>query len=73
MESIFRLSTKLSDRLFGVVLPLSSSKIEKTILELSNRFEKEKEFTVEMMSFTDDYLTNLKSVNLLIDYMAKRK
>jgi len=76
MESIFtlfRLSTKLSNRLFGVVLPLSSSKIEKTISELTIRFEKEKQFSIEMMSFTDDYLTNLESVNLLLDYMAKRK
>lgn len=76
MESIFtlfELKTKLSNRLFGVVLPLSSSKIEKTITELNSRFLKEKQFAVEMMSFTDDYLTNLKSLNLLLDWMKKYK
>lgn len=71
--ALFKLSTKLSKRIFGVVLPLSGSKIERTISELKNRFEKQKEFSVEMMSFTDNYLTSLESVNLLIKYMNKRK
>lgn len=71
--TIFKLSTKLSKRLFGVVLPLSGSKIEKTILELNNRFENEKEFAVDMMSYDDDYLTNLESVNMLLKYMEKHK
>lgn len=70
---IFKLSTKLSKRLFGVVLPLSGSKIEKTILELNNRFENEKEFAVDMASYNDDYLTNLESVNMLLKFMEKRK
>lgn len=74
MESIFvlfRLSTKLKERLFGAVLPLSSSKIEKTIAELSRRFETEKEFTVEMSSFTDNYLNDIESIHLLLEYMKK--
>ncbi len=76
MESIFaifELETKLSSRLFGVVLPLSSIKIEKIIDELTYRFEKEKEFAVEMMAFTDDYLTSLESINLLLNYMNSKK
>lgn len=76
MESIFtlfKLSTKLSDRLFGVVLPLSSSKIEKTISELTERFSATEQFSVKMMSFTDDYLTSMESIHLLLKYMEKRK
>jgi hypothetical protein len=76
LESIFvlfKLSTKLCKRIFGVVLPLSGAKIEKTILELNNRFVNEQQFAVAMMSFTDDYLTNLESVNLLLKYMEKQK
>ncbi|WP_431242102.1 hypothetical protein ACQ9BO_19505 [Flavobacterium sp. P21] len=76
LESIFvlfKLTTKLRKRIFGVVLPLSGAKIEKTILELNNRFVDQQQFAVNMMSFTDDYLTNLESVNLLLKYMEKQK
>ena len=76
LESIFvlfKLSTKLCKRIFGVVLPLSGAKIEKTIIELNKRFVNEKQFAVDMMSYNDDYLTNLESVNMLLKYMEKQK
>lgn len=71
--ALFKLSTRLSTRIFGVVLPLSGSKIEKTILELDNRFELKKQFTVDMEIYNDDYLTSLESVNMLLKYMEKLK
>lgn len=71
--TLFELKTKLSSRLFGVVLPLSNNKIETTIKALREKFEKNDEFSVQMMSFTDDYLANLESINLLLNYMDNGK
>ena len=77
LESIFvlfELKTKLSSRLFAVVLPLSTRPIEDIILNLEERFSKEKNFKVSMESFNnDDYLRNIESVNLLINWMDKFK
>lgn len=71
--TLFKLSTRLSTRIFGVVLPLSGSKIEKTIAELDNRFEHKKQFAIDMAIYNDDYLTNLESVNMLLKYMETLK
>jgi hypothetical protein len=71
--ALFKLSTRLKTRIFGVVLPLSGSKIEKIILELDNRFEHKKQFSVNMEIYNDDYLTNLESVNMLLKYMENLK
>jgi hypothetical protein len=76
LESIFvlfELKTKLSSRLFAVVLPLSSRPIEDIIKELEEKFSERKTFKVMMESYTDDYLRNIESVNLLINWMNKFK
>lgn len=77
LESIFvlfKLETRLSSRLFAVVLPLTSKPIEEIIEELENRFDKEKNFEIDMMSFDDDdYLRNIESINLLLNWMKKFK
>lgn len=76
MESIFvlfELKTKLSSRMFGVILPLSSTKIENVLANLEARFIKEKRFELQMSDYSDDYLTDIESVTLLLDWMKKYK
>lgn len=77
LESIFvlfKLETKLSKRLFAVVLPLTTKPIELIINEFERRFAKGRDFEIDMMAFeTDDYLRNIESVNLLLKWMNKFK
>ena len=77
LESIFvlfKLETKLSKRLFAVVLPLTTKPIEEIIEELERRFSKEKNFEIDMMAFDkDDYLGDIESINLLLKWMKKFK
>lgn len=75
LESIFvlfKLETKLSKRLFAVVLPLTTKPIEKIIEELERRFAKEGSFEMDMMIFDkDDYLRDIESIDLLLQWMRK--
>jgi len=74
LESIFvlfELKTKLSSRMFAVVLPLSTKPIEDIIIELEKRFEKEKNFEISMESYDKtDYLKDIESINILLTWMS---
>jgi len=74
LESIFvlfKLKTKLKERLFAVILPLTTKPIEEVINQLIVRFSKEKSFNIQMEHYSDDYLTNMDSAKLLLGWMNK--
>lgn len=67
--ALFKLKTKLAERIFGVILPLADTKIEDVITALKERFKEEKQFTVDMEVYSDDYLGEIKSIEMLNNWM----
>lgn len=72
--TIFELKTKLSTRAFGVVLPLGNTEAEKVIEKLGEKFEgNDNGITLDMANYNDDYLGNIESINMLLNYISKLK
>lgn len=69
--TLFKLKTILAERIFGVILPLANTKIEDVITALKKRFKDEKKFTVEMEVYSDDYLSQIESIEMLNNWMNK--
>lgn len=74
LESIFvlfKLKSKLAERIFGVILPLADTKIEDVIDALTTRFKDEKKFAITMEIYSDDYLSQIESIEMLNNWMRK--
>jgi transcription elongation factor Elf1 len=62
--SIFPLKTRASERVFGIIIPLTSKPIEEVISELKKRFKVQKRFPVKFDSMDGgvNYLTDLEAI-----------
>ncbi len=69
--ALFALSTNKSERLFGVIVPISRIPIENVIAKLRDQFYKKKTIEISMYKFdqTIDYLSSLDDIKHLIKWI----
>lgn len=69
--TIFILSTDKKERMFGVIIPISTVPIENVIAELKDQFDKKQTLDIKMYGFDPevDYLSSIDDINHLVKWI----